>query len=135
MDDITASVEQGVGGNGVNVLKKLKKEVEEKGFKLSITEGGQEGNSKVVASCKYLEEKLRDCSREEGVVMAETEKQKVRGEILAHQEKRIFQQNYMTTGVRKLMRSRSRESVERTSRWYCLHREIEIDETGGSGKQ
>ena len=32
------------------VLKKLKREVEEKGLKLSITEGGEEGKSKAITS-------------------------------------------------------------------------------------
>ena len=53
------------------VLNKLKKEVEEKGLKLSITEGGQGGKSKVIISCKYLEEELRECSKTKGVVMAD----------------------------------------------------------------
>ena len=34
------------------VLKQLKKEVEEKGLKLSITEVGKEGKSKVITSCR-----------------------------------------------------------------------------------
>ena len=36
-------------------LKKVKREVEEKGLMLSITEGGKERKSKTIASCKYLE--------------------------------------------------------------------------------
>ena len=44
------------------VLKKSKREVEEKGLKLSITEGGKEGKRKVIASCRYLQERLQDCS-------------------------------------------------------------------------
>ena len=61
MDDITALLK---GRNKElaelveEVLKKLKKEVEEKGLRLSITEGGREGKNKVIASCKYLEEKV-----------------------------------------------------------------------------
>ena len=52
------------------VLKKSKREVEENGLKLSITEGGKEGKRKVIASCRYQEERLQDCSKKEGVVMA-----------------------------------------------------------------
>ena len=52
------------------VMRKLKEEVEEKGLKLSITETGKEGKSQMIASCGYLEEKLRECSTEEGVTMA-----------------------------------------------------------------
>ena len=50
----------------------MKKEVEQQGLKLSITAGGTEGESKVVTSCKYLEEEWRECSTREGVVMAES---------------------------------------------------------------
>ena len=39
---------------------------------LSITEGSNEGKSQVIASCKYLKEKLWECSKREGVVMAES---------------------------------------------------------------
>ena len=35
------------------MLRKLKKEVEEKGLKLSITEDGKEGKSKRITSCRY----------------------------------------------------------------------------------
>ena len=42
------------------VLEKLKKKVEEKDWKPSITEGRKEDKSTVVASCRYLEEMLRE---------------------------------------------------------------------------
>ena len=66
MDDITAFM------NGRNkklveteekVLKKLKGEVEEKGLKLSNTEGAKEGKRKVITSWKYSEEKFQECSK------------------------------------------------------------------------
>ena len=41
------------------VLRKFKKEVEEKGLKLSITENGKEGKSKMIAD--IWKEKLREC--------------------------------------------------------------------------
>ena len=41
------------------VLKRLKREVEEKGLKLSITVRGKQGKSKAITSCKYLEERFR----------------------------------------------------------------------------
>ena len=53
-----------------NVLKKLKGEVEEKGLKLSITEGGKAGKSKVITSSRYLEEGSQEFSKKKGVVMA-----------------------------------------------------------------
>ena len=87
--------------------KKCKEEVEEKGLKLSITENGKEGKSKMIASCGYLEEKLQECSKEEGVTVADSvetlgggledqsqevrskrksEKKELQGEILAHRK-------------------------------------------------
>ena len=38
----------------------------EKGLKLSITEGGREGKSMVIASCSFLEEKFLECCKREG---------------------------------------------------------------------
>ena len=32
-------------------------------MKLSITENGKEGKSKVITSCRYLEAKVRECSQ------------------------------------------------------------------------
>ena len=52
------------------VLKELKREVEEKGLKLSITEGGKEGERNVTTSCRYLEERFQEYSKNEGLVMA-----------------------------------------------------------------
>ena len=51
-------------------MKKLKEEVEKKGLELSVTEKGKEGKSKMIASCGYLEDELRQCSKEE-VTMAD----------------------------------------------------------------
>ena len=42
--------------------RKLKDEMEKKGLKLSITEKGEEGKNKMIASCGYLEDELRHCS-------------------------------------------------------------------------
>ena len=52
------------------VLEKLRREIEETGFKLSIAEGGKEGKSNVFASCRDLEERFQECSEQEGAVMA-----------------------------------------------------------------
>ena len=41
----------------------VRMEVELKGLKLSITEGGKEWKSKVIVSCRYLEEKFHKCSK------------------------------------------------------------------------
>ena len=39
---------------------------------MSVTEDGKEGQSNVVASCGFLEDELRQCSKEEGVTMADS---------------------------------------------------------------
>ena len=45
------------------MLRAMKRDVEGKAVKLSITEGGKEAKCKVIASCSYVEEKLRECSK------------------------------------------------------------------------
>ena len=52
------------------VMKKLKGGVEKKGLKWSVTKNGKKGKRKMIALCGYLEEELRQCSKEEGVTMA-----------------------------------------------------------------
>ena len=69
MDDITA-LEKGVNREVAEAAKKVMKK-SEKGFKLSVTENGNERKSKMVASCGFLEDELRQCSKEEGVTMAD----------------------------------------------------------------
>ena len=54
------------------VMKKLKEEVEMKGLKLSVTESGKEGTTKMIASCGFLENELRQFCREEGVTLADS---------------------------------------------------------------
>ena len=53
------------------VMKKLKEEVEKKGLKLSVTENALEGKSKMISSCGFLENELRQFSRE-GVALADS---------------------------------------------------------------
>ena len=45
-----------MAGIAEKVFKSIKREVEEKDVKLSITEGGKEGKSKLIASCSDPEE-------------------------------------------------------------------------------
>ena len=54
------------------VMKKLKEAVGEKGLKLSVTENGTEGKSKMIASCGFLENELRPFSREEEITLADS---------------------------------------------------------------
>ena len=53
-------------------MKKLKEEVEKKGLKLSVTENGKEGRSKMIPSCGFLENELRQFSREDRVTLADS---------------------------------------------------------------
>ena len=74
MDGITALVK---GRNKVvaemskKVMKKLKKKKWRKGLKLSVTENGKEGTSKMIASCGFLENELSQFSKE-GVTLADS---------------------------------------------------------------
>ena len=73
VDDITAFMEgqyKELPGVAEKVLKTIRREVEEKGFKLSITERGKEGKHKVIASCSFLEKKFQVCSKRGGVGLA-----------------------------------------------------------------
>ena len=82
------------------VMKKLQEKVEKKGLKLSVTEKGKEGKGKMIASCSFLEEELRQCGKEEGVTLGsrsenkskkagskrESEEENVQCKILNHKE-------------------------------------------------
>ena len=57
-------------GIAEKVLKSIKREVEEQGVKLPITEGEGEGKHKVIASGSKLEEKFQECSKSDGVGLA-----------------------------------------------------------------
>ena len=73
VDDITALVKgrKEVAEMAKKVIMKLKEEVEKKkGLKLSVTESGKEGKNKMIASCGFLEDELRQCSKAEGVTLA-----------------------------------------------------------------
>ena len=55
------------------VMKRLREEVEKK--KTSNCQSmrmGKEGKSKIIASCGFLEDELRQCSKEGGVTMADS---------------------------------------------------------------
>ena len=58
VDDITALVKgrnKEVAETAKKVMKNLKEEVEKKGVKLSVTENGKEGKSKMIASCGSIQ--------------------------------------------------------------------------------
>ena len=70
---LPAREEQGAaGGWGEGCEDVEGKKWEKKGLKLSITEGGKEEKSKVIPSCRYLEEKLQDCSKREREGLADS---------------------------------------------------------------
>ena len=47
--------------------------MEQKGLKLSVTENGKDGKSKMITSCGFLEDGLRQYSKAEGVTKADSE--------------------------------------------------------------
>ena len=58
------------------MLKSIRREVEEEGLKLSITEGGKEGKSKVIASLQLSGERsFRNAVREQEKVLQAAWKQ------------------------------------------------------------
>ena len=62
VDDVTALVKRRskeMVEMAKKLMKKLKEEVEKKSLKLSVTENGEEGKSKMIESCGFLEEQLR----------------------------------------------------------------------------
>ena len=50
----------------------LKRGSGRKASKLSVTENGKEGTSKMIASCGFLDEEFRQFSKEEGVTMTDS---------------------------------------------------------------
>ena len=73
VDDITALLKgriKEVAEMAKKVIRKLKEEVGEKAYTVSVIENGEEGKSKMIASCGYLERNLRECSKEERVILA-----------------------------------------------------------------
>ena len=107
-------------------MKKLKEEVEKKDLKLSVTENGKEGKSKMVASCGFLENELSQFSKEEGVTLADsvetlgvdlrTRVKKLGAKEKARRKKcmlrfsitkknNAFQKNNMKVCVKKLLRA------------------------------
>ena len=107
-------------------MKKLKEEVEKKRLQLSVTENGKEGKSKIIASCGFLENELRQFSREEGVTLADgvgtlcvdsrTRVKRLGAEEKARRKKckemfsltkknKAFPNSYMKVGVKKLLRA------------------------------
>ena len=74
VDDITARLKEKnreVAENGKEGDEEIEKEdVGKKGLKLSVTENGKERKSKKIFSCGFLEDELRQCSKE-GVTRAD----------------------------------------------------------------
>ena len=107
------------------MMKKLKEELEKKGLKLSVTDNGKKGKSKMIASWGLLENELSLFSKE-GVTLTDSvetlgvdlrtifkrlrakekarrKKCKVKFSIIKKNE--AFQENYMKAGVNKLPRA------------------------------
>ena len=69
MDDITALV-KGKNKEVAEMAKGGEKAARRKGLKLSVTENGKEGKSKMIASCGFLENERSQFSKEERVTLA-----------------------------------------------------------------
>ena len=128
VNDITALVKgrnKEVAEMAKKVMKKLKEEVEKKGLKLSVTENGKEGKSKMIASCGFLENEQSQF-RKEGVTLAgsvetlgvdlrtrvksfgakeKARRKKCKARFSLIKRKNPFQKNYMKVGVKKLLRA------------------------------
>ena len=115
MDDITGlwcGRKKVVAEMAKKVMKKLKEEVNRNVLKLSVTEDGMEGKSKMIASCGFMEE-LRQCSKEEGVTIVDgdlrtrvkfgSERTAVRFSLI--KRNKAFQKNYVKVEVKKLLRA------------------------------
>ena len=74
MDDITALLRRKnkVMAEMAKKVMTILKDVERKGLEWSVTDDGKEGKSNMIASCGFLEDELRQFSREEGVTMADS---------------------------------------------------------------
>ena len=129
MDDITALLMRNVRKSRKwqkKIFEKVDRRSGEKGVKLSVTETGRQGKSKMIASCGFLENELSQFSKEEGVTLADSaetlgvdlrttvkrlgakektrrKKCKVRFSII--KKSKALRKNYMKVGVNKLLRA------------------------------
>ena len=53
-------------------VKKLKEEAEKEGLKSSVTENGKAGKDKMIVSCGFQDNELRQFRREGGVTLADS---------------------------------------------------------------
>ena len=128
------------------MIKKLKEEIEKKGLKMSVTENGKEG--KMIASCGFLEDELRQCSKEEGVTMTDSVETlgvdlRTRAKNLEAKEKarrkkckvrfslinknKAFQKNYMKVGGQEVVASGYGASKDVESSCSVDGSEVEIE--------
>ena len=134
MDDITALL---MGKNkemaemAKKVMKKLKEDVRKKGLKLPVTENGKKGKSKMIASCRFFEDGLRQCSKE-GVMMADSVE--TLGVRLGAKEKKrrnkAVQKSHMKVRVKKLLRA----GMVPTRTWG-VHEMVPEADGSSSGKE
>ena len=108
------------------VMKKLVEEIEKTHLKMSVTENGKEEKSKMIASCGFLEDELRQCSQEEGVTMADSvetlgvdlrtrvknlgakdkaRRKKCKKTLSLVKKHKAFQKSYMNVEVKMLLRA------------------------------
>ena len=130
-------------------MKKLKEEVEKKGLKLSVTENGKDGKSKMIASCGFLENEPSKVSKEEGVTVAESvealgvdlienksqevgserksEEKKVQGEVLDYQAEQGFPEGLHESGCQEVVACRhdASNNIGSPCGWDVSHGEVE----------
>ena len=143
VDEITAFME-GRNKELAAILRAMRRDVEEKGLELSITEVGKEGKSEAIASCGYLEEKFQECSKR-GVGFV-TSVEKTRTKQLGAKEKarrkkcdvrssvagknRVFSVALFGDWCEEVALRRGlgpSEGVGRSSRWHRANRNCEVE--------
>ena len=135
----------------------MKGEVEEKGLKLLIIKRGQNGKSKLVKSCRYLEESFHDWSEKRVVTTTSVEslgvdlgtktkqmgaKEKTRRKkcevrFSLTRKNMIFEKSYMRIGRGKVAEDRLGpcESVVRPSSWHDACGEAPVEKTYGRNRK
>ena len=140
----------------VKVFQKLKSEVEEKGLKLLITKRGKDGKSKLVTSCRYLEESFQDWSEKRVVTTSveslgvdlgtktkqlgtkeKTRRKKCEVRFSLTRKNIIFEKSYMRIGRGKVAEDRLGpcESVVRPSSWHDAYGVAPVEKTYGSSRK
>ena len=107
----------------------------QQGLKLPITEGGKEGKGKAIKFCEYLEKRLQDCSKKEGVVSAtnvQTLKVDLRTRTKQLGAKEKTRRKKCNVRFSLIMKNRVHGTIGRASRRHRADRKAEVEEANGS---